>query len=185
MSLTYAAVAALSLSAPRITGISYDPFSRAAGAGVGVLANLPLNWKILGNEAGSRLALDSGALFFIHRFGDGINGTVASDWIQVPLLIRYIYGDFSLGGGFYAAKAVGKLRNEAGATQTYDGYGMGTWDAGLEASLRWTFFQGDALGYFFDARYAYGLINLSSLANTPRIHYDDIQIAFGIHFGGS
>jgi outer membrane protein W len=137
------------------------------------------------------IALETGALYFEHKWGDNTSGTnvITSQVLQVPLVFQMrVFRFFYIGAGGYYTANVGDLKETGSTTNSslgYTAYGIKNNDYGWvgDAGL-----QFHVLGRMFlrlEARYTSGSTNLA-LTSGNQFYTRDWQYIAGLtfYFGG-
>ena len=124
-----------------------------------------------------------GLVYAPRNTGYGTFYTEKTTWVELPLLERIHILGFSLGVGGYLAKATGDIKRTyatGATTYTYDDVQRATIDYGAAFAVGYEFkLIGAKL--FADARYNYGLRNLSTAQNLE-YKYTDLQLLLGVRF---
>jgi hypothetical protein len=148
------------------------------GYGGGFQVNLPV--------ASQTLTGEFGAFYLQRNVGFGTGNEIKSSMIQVPALMRLNVWKISLGAGAYFGYGIGKIQSQISGVSSETSYSEANaspLDVGALGSLNFTFPVGSSLGLIADARYSYGLKNLTKTADA-KVTHNDMALLVGLRFGG-
>ena len=127
----------------------------------------------------SPFRLELGAMYFQRKW----NTDSSVSYLEVPVTLNYWITSFlSLGAGFYYARSFGSV-TLSGVTETFSAAGFESDDGGITAALKVNVPVSSSFPDLdIEARYNYGLSNVSTLANF-KSKFNDFQILLGFRFG--
>ena len=147
--------------------ISVNSGSSGIGGGIGV--EFPVS-----SSSGLELGLN-----WIQRRND-----FTSRWIQLPLLYRFWIGRYvSVGAGGYYARGVGSITQSNGTSADFQTVGLGKGDAGLTGLIGGNI-PFSKYSLLIEGRYNVGAYDVSTVQGVTAT-YSDIQLLFGVRFGGA
>jgi len=144
--------------APKVDPAPTPAITSKFGLGFGALADFRALF-------GAGMDLQVGALYEMTKSGiDGVDGSVKTNWLQVPILFRYNFDKmFSAGIGPYLAFEMGDITAEAGGVSASAPYTGKKMDFGALVSVAAAIPAG-SFDAIIDARYNLGLSDLNDPA---------------------
>lgn len=160
------------------------PSTSAPGSTPGVAPGLGLSLAI---DVTSRISIEPEALYLGRRFtaNPGVRTSYRFNFVQIPFLVRYrLDPNIVIGGGFYYSYVVGNINTSSGSTSQVLSPGnlsLGNTDIGIIASVRYRKLIHEFIHLVVDARFNYGLTNLSKIEDQS-LSFRELQLLVGIAF---